>query len=251
MTWLGWLCLISRYSSVCPQRKADASQPILAELSLRGCLYVIQKIGSRKAYVGITVREPEKRWIEHSKAAAAGSQQLLHKALALYGMQNFRFEVIWRGLANELFAREMAAIAALKTLAPNGYNMTMGGERFPLRIPQSRALMRLGVDRIDDVELVLKTVRSANHPAKKDVCKLSLDEATKLIDYGVWPQCRKHHHTSKLQACTASFKPLLYADGEFTGMVLPVTELGGWVRWDWDNDFMKNEAYGGVLSSIS
>lgn len=67
------------------------------------------------------------RWRGHMKAAARGSNLAVHRAIRKYG--DITVAIVADGVPkNELAAREMAAIAALCTKVPNGYNLTDGGD---------------------------------------------------------------------------------------------------------------------------
>jgi group I intron endonuclease len=84
-----------------------------------------------KMYVGQTHRDVQKRWNEHIKDAKSGngSCRLIGRALQKYGADAMQFRVL--AVVEDLAAAldfEQKAIAAYNTLAPNGYNLTTGGE---------------------------------------------------------------------------------------------------------------------------
>lgn len=91
-----------------------------------GCLYRID-FPSGKSYIGITSKTAEHRFIKgHCNRA---SNFAVHGAIKKYGIDAARLSTIviaddWEYLC-EL---EKKAIAAYETLAPNGYNLTAGGE---------------------------------------------------------------------------------------------------------------------------
>ena len=80
-----------------------------------------------KQYVGQTTRTLEQRWIEHcSKSSGC---VYLHNAIEKYGRQNFKVEQIDIALdQEELDYKEMQYIELYNTLAPNGYNLDLGGK---------------------------------------------------------------------------------------------------------------------------
>lgn len=78
-----------------------------------------------KQYIGITKRKPEKRW---GFNGVRYSEQLLGAAIEKYGWNGFTHEVIMTGLTKKAAEEaERRLIKERKTLAPNGYNLTSGG----------------------------------------------------------------------------------------------------------------------------
>lgn len=208
---------------------------------LVGVVYVIRHLGCGKEYVGITTRRPELRWLQHVRAAEQGGHCLIHCALREDGLQTFSFEVVWTGAVTALCLREKELIAERGSLMPRGYNMTPGGLPLPLT-PQTRSMLRLGVEDILRDELVLKKQLVLKHSTRdrgRDVCLLSLEEATRLLDYNIFPACKAHHHMRRSRAARGNYKFIQTVDGEPTHWVVPHTEMLDWVRWGWTNDFLK------------
>jgi group I intron endonuclease len=83
---------------------------------------------SGKRYVGFTGR-PRARWLQHVAAARSGSQLPFHRAIRQYGAGAMRRELLER-MSTEAGAKraEQLWIRELGTLAPHGYNLTLGGE---------------------------------------------------------------------------------------------------------------------------
>lgn len=93
------------------------------------CAYLITNLINEKQYIGITTQPPKARWSAHKRGAVNGSGFYLHNAITKYGKENFTFGVIavaqnWQDLCET----ERVLIAQYKTLKPNGYNLTRGGE---------------------------------------------------------------------------------------------------------------------------
>ena len=90
-------------------------------------IYLITNMITGKQYVGQTTRTLEQRWIEHcSKSSGC---VYLHNAIEKYGRQNFKVEQIDIALDQaELDYKEMQYIKLYDTLAPNGYNLDLGGK---------------------------------------------------------------------------------------------------------------------------
>lgn len=80
---------------------------------------------SGKSYVGVS-SNPKRRLAEHWSRAETGAYALSY-ALKKYGNPQMRI-LAETATKAEAFALEIKFIAEMNTLAPNGYNMTKGGE---------------------------------------------------------------------------------------------------------------------------
>ena len=89
-------------------------------------VYLITNIIDGKRYVGQTRQTLAKRWLAHTSKNRC---RYLYNAIMKYGKENFIIEPICevptRELANEF---EIEYIDRYKTLAPNGYNICVGGD---------------------------------------------------------------------------------------------------------------------------
>ena len=88
--------------------------------------YVITNKLNGMEYIGITSRTIKKRYQEHLNT---NNSQYIHRAMRKYGKNNFSVKQIvemksWK----EICEWEIEMILTRDTLAPNGYNETMGGE---------------------------------------------------------------------------------------------------------------------------
>ena len=88
-------------------------------------LYKITNIVNNKIYIGQTVH-PEKRWWEHcNRAKTHYDEYPIHLAIAKYGEENFKFEVLeW---SEDYDNREKELIKEFNSISPNGYNIIEGG----------------------------------------------------------------------------------------------------------------------------
>lgn len=94
-----------------------------------GEVYVLTNHKNGKQYVGRTRKSGGVRWREHIASARAGSVYLLHKAIRKYGAGNFSVATLQRCRTSETLNRaERQWVKRLGTLAPNGYNLTLGGD---------------------------------------------------------------------------------------------------------------------------
>lgn len=95
-------------------------------------MYQLYKLSfaSGKSYIGQTTRKMITRITQHRQSARNGSMLAVHCAWRMYGEP----EVVVLGQFDSqdaLHAAEIAAISEYKTLTPNGYNLSNGGETAP------------------------------------------------------------------------------------------------------------------------
>ena len=92
-----------------------------------GFVYKITNTVNNKAYIGISIHEPEKRRI---KAHLNGhGNRIIAAAVKKYGKDAFTYEVLEANVFDEFLPDlEVAYIANFNTVAPHGYNLTHGGD---------------------------------------------------------------------------------------------------------------------------
>jgi group I intron endonuclease len=91
--------------------------------------YVITNAVNGKQYVGVTVRGLRRRWTDHVRAARDGVATALYAAMRKHGVEAFTIEHCACALGRDDLAHvERNLIAQLGTLAPLGYNLTIGGD---------------------------------------------------------------------------------------------------------------------------
>lgn len=87
---------------------------------------------SGKSYIGKTKRTFAYRIKRHLQRAKADDEKpqckALNAALRQYGFDNFKVEILVECNESQLNYYEIKFIEAYNTLAPNGYNLTTGGE---------------------------------------------------------------------------------------------------------------------------
>lgn len=93
-------------------------------------IYMVTNSISGKRYVGKTTTSVEERWKAHvSESHRNLSNSALHKAIQKYGQEAFVVSVVLRNIPVELLNHyEQLVIKRLKTRAPQGYNLTDGGD---------------------------------------------------------------------------------------------------------------------------
>lgn len=106
-------------------------------------IYLIAGPKGRR-YVGQTVNRPMKRWREHLRHAARGTETVLYRAIRAHGYAAFSFRVITECYSQlEANVCERALIAQYGSFAPVGYNASTGGDSESgfTRSAESRALI--------------------------------------------------------------------------------------------------------------
>lgn len=94
-----------------------------------GYIYLITNTVNGKRYVGQTTNT-QQRWRQHIHSAKHGSAYPIHAAIRKYGVENFALRIVENvvGDRNNLLSAEVRCIQQYGSLAPNGYNLTSGGE---------------------------------------------------------------------------------------------------------------------------
>ena len=92
-----------------------------------GYVYKITNTVNGKAYIGISIHEPEKRRI---KAHLSGhGNRIIARAVKKYGKDAFTHEILEANVFDEFLPDlEVAYIANHNTVAPHGYNLNSGGD---------------------------------------------------------------------------------------------------------------------------
>jgi group I intron endonuclease len=83
---------------------------------------------SNKQYIGIAKNGLQNRFSVHVAEAKSGSSTALHKAIRKYGSDAFVKEILVVSDYEYIRDLEIKAIEAFKTMSPNGYNLTIGGD---------------------------------------------------------------------------------------------------------------------------
>ena len=100
-------------------------------------IYQITNLINGKIYIGQT-NNIQKRWANHR--CSNDPNMAIARALRKYGIDNFKFEVLLRGLTpDEANQKEIELIKEKNSLIPYGYNVATGGKRID-------GVSRLGAD---------------------------------------------------------------------------------------------------------
>jgi len=102
----------------------------MANDKLRGIVYSITNLVNGMQYVGQTTQPLARRLKDHFVPSKSG-KTYIGRAIKKYGKENFKSEIISGNIdVDSLDHLEQHFIYEMKTLSPNGYNLTTGGERF-------------------------------------------------------------------------------------------------------------------------
>lgn len=95
-----------------------------------GFIYKITNKITNKCYIGETKKaNPYLRWNEHKSKIEKGiGCPALQDAIKKYGIDNFKFEVLIICFDEDRYKFEKEYIKKYNSIAPNGYNLTTGGE---------------------------------------------------------------------------------------------------------------------------
>ena len=92
-----------------------------------GSIYMITNTENGKAYIGKTAYDVKVRCVKFH--LGGHGSQLVKQAVDKYGKDTFAIEILHDGIIPEfLDTLEIEAIAKHNTVAPNGYNLTLGGD---------------------------------------------------------------------------------------------------------------------------
>lgn len=145
-----------------------------------GYIYKISNNFDEKLYIGLTTKSKAvERWYQHRFSArhlSDSDNSYLHKAMANHGVDNFIFEVIEETSNDKLPEREQYWINYYNSVAPNGYNLTSGGEGTPgFSRPQTK----------EEREKKGESVKSfyQNHPEVKDAYRQRMIENNNNPEY--------------------------------------------------------------------
>lgn len=114
-------------------------------MTIIGRVYLITNLVNGKKYVGCTEKDIQTRWRMHLKdARRITTASALHKAIRKYGHRSFsiiELEVV-SGSRQTLFEAETRFIELHGSVAPIGYNLTLGGDGVDFSVPEVYARYR-------------------------------------------------------------------------------------------------------------
>ena len=92
-------------------------------------IYKVTNLTNNKVYIGKTIKSLTHRKNNHLSDARRGGKSLFHRAIRKYGAENFCWEVMDKVMFSDLLLElEKFYISKYNSKAPNGYNLTDGGD---------------------------------------------------------------------------------------------------------------------------
>lgn len=89
-------------------------------------IYQITNLINNKVYIGKT-NNIQKRWSNHR--CCSDPDLVIAKAIKKYGVENFKFEILYRNIPIEQIDElEIKTIKEKNSRVPNGYNVALGGQ---------------------------------------------------------------------------------------------------------------------------
>jgi len=121
-------------------------------------IYGIRHKATGKWYVG-QAYDIRKRFKDHRAMASTQTRKHLYLSLRKYGHTAFAWRILERCEKTELNRREKFWIQKLKSVEPNGYNLTTGGDRsYKLTPSVLEKLRNLSLGRVQSPETIRKRV---------------------------------------------------------------------------------------------
>lgn len=164
-------------------------------------IYLLRCVNG-KGYVGQTIDSIEQRWKEHQRDAIDG-KTLLYRAIRKYGRDQFERIVLEECTSTQqLDERERFWIAKLKTLNPNGYNMTLGGQGchgFRHSNETKRHLSEVNKGKVFSEKTRQRMSKSATGRRLTDEAKRKCGEAAQGQNQGCCSDCSCGRHQSGLK----------------------------------------------------
>ena len=116
---------------------------------MKKAIYKITNKINNKSYIGQSIN-PQHRWSVHkSRAKQNEDNSIIHLAIQKYGVENFDFSII--GWFEDYNEKEKYYIQLFNTLAPNGYNLTQGGEEPPIKYGEEHPNSIYSQDLVDNI----------------------------------------------------------------------------------------------------
>lgn len=106
----------------------------------KGIIYILTNEISGKSYIGQTIGTMNERWAQH-KCDSKRRNTAIAAAIRKYGSETFKIAILEEDIPySELDEKEISYIEQYKTVTPNGYNISLGGNTY--RNEEERERMR-------------------------------------------------------------------------------------------------------------
>lgn len=123
-------------------------------------IYIIKNKINNKVYIGQS-KDPKKRFQHHCKPSCSYKNNIfISNAIQKYGKENFWYEILEEQVEN-YNEREIYYISLYNSLAPNGYNLSPGGEEPPLMPGHLHPEATLSKEQVENLTEELKTTNKS------------------------------------------------------------------------------------------
>lgn len=149
-------------------------------------IYRIRNKKTGKCYIGETKHiDPYARWNQHIKLALKNKGcPALKNAIIKYGVESFVFEILIFCFEEDRFKYEKEYIAKHNTMAPNGYNLTPGGEGGPAFLGKKHS--KESIEKIKaSLKKVVITEEYKRKMSEKAIKQFQCPEARKKVSDGL------------------------------------------------------------------
>lgn len=119
---------------------------------MKKAIYKIENKINHKVYIGQS-NNPEYRWRQHCHRLEHYTS-LIGRAINKYGKENFTFEIL--GWFEDYNEKEKEFIKQYRCLAPNGYNITEGGEEPPHWSGEKNSFAKISNETAENIKRDLK-----------------------------------------------------------------------------------------------
>ena len=146
-----------------------------------GYVYKITNTVNGKAYIGISIHEPEKRRIR--KHLSGKGNRIIARAVKKYGRDAFTYEILEADVFDEFLPDlEVAYIEKFNTVAPHGYNLDSGGHHATPSEETRRKLSEINKGKRHSEETrrkISESNKGKTRPPRSDGHRRKLSEAKK------------------------------------------------------------------------
>ena len=159
---------------------------------MNGKIYVIKNLINNKVYIGQTVQDVYVRFKQHLKLLKSCNKQAIYKVIKSLEKNNFFVETLEEGIDSyqKLNSREEYYIRIFNSLAPDGYNLCPGGQKWRRKSNVNEqkiiSLYREGKSARNIAEIekisfstILNCLKRNNIPRRNKACNLP-DRTSKL-----------------------------------------------------------------------
>lgn len=167
-------------------------------------IYRITNLTNGKVYIGFTSQTPSARWVQHKSSARNGSEQPIHLAIRKHGEAAFVFDIIYQSWedVHTLDVIEPQFIQEYDSIAPNGYNVSLGGSAPTLGLTISEdhkaAIAKAHRGKVNSTETRAKMSASKRGQPKTEEHRAKLAAASALREVHVCPHCLKSGKGSQM-----------------------------------------------------